>query len=189
MCALQYLEHTYYKIIFVYLKFTFTEHSIFLFPKPCHLTLIPFVISFFFFWEHLKECVRKLMWLGCSLYLVCKPFAYFLFQHIYCSIIALQCCVSLCCITKWINYTYTYIPISPPSCVSLPPSLSHPSRWPQSTELISLCMRLLPHSYLFYICKCIYVNASLSRRPSLPFPLPMSWSPFSTSASLFLSCP
>ena len=25
-------------------------------------------------------------------------------------------------------YVYTYIPISPPSCVSLPPSLSHPSR-------------------------------------------------------------
>ena len=27
----------------------------------------------------------------------------------------------------------------PPSFVSLPPSLSHPSRWSQSTELISLC--------------------------------------------------
>ena len=32
-----------------------------------------------------------------------------------------------------------HIPISPPSCVSLPPSLSYPSRWSQSTELISLC--------------------------------------------------
>ena len=43
-------------------------------------------------------------------------------------------------ITKWISYTYTYIPtISPPSCVSLPSSLSHPSRRSQSTELISLC--------------------------------------------------
>ena len=41
---------------------------------------------------------------------------------------------------------YTYIPISPPSCVSLPPSLSHPSRWSQSTELISLSYRVLyPH--------------------------------------------
>ena len=35
------------------------------------------------------------------------------------------------------NQLYTYIPISPPSCFSLPPSLSHPSRWSQSTELIS----------------------------------------------------
>ena len=46
---------------------------------------------------------------------------------------------SFCCVTKWISYTYTYIPISPPSCISLPPSLSHPSRWSQSTQLISLC--------------------------------------------------
>ena len=31
--------------------------------------------------------------------------------------IALQWCVSFCFITKWISYTYTYISISPPSCV------------------------------------------------------------------------
>ena len=52
----------------------------------------------------------------------------YFFLHLYWSIIALQWCVSLCCITKWISYTYTYIPISPPSCISLPPSLSHPSK-------------------------------------------------------------
>ena len=40
------------------------------------------------------------------------------FLHLYWSIIALQWCVSFCFITKWIRYTYTYIPISPPSCVS-----------------------------------------------------------------------
>ena len=34
-----------------------------------------------------------------------------------------QCFVSFCFITKWISYTYTYIPISPPSCISLPPYL------------------------------------------------------------------
>ena len=54
------------------------------------------------------------------------------------SIIALQWCASFCFITKWISYTYTYTPISPPSCVSLPPTLSHPSRWSQST--LALCV-------------------------------------------------
>ena len=67
------------------------------------------------------------------------------FKHLYWGIIALHCCVSCCCITKWISYTYTYIPISLPSCVSLPPSLSHPSRWSQSTELISLCYAAASH--------------------------------------------
>ena len=48
------------------------------------------------------------------------------FKHLYWSIIALQWCVSFCFITKWISYTYTYVPISPPSCVSLPPTLPIP---------------------------------------------------------------
>ena len=67
-----------------------------------------------------------------------SPEAFF-FLHLYWSIIALQCSVSFCCLTKWISYMYTYIPISPPSLASLPPSLSHPSKWSQSTEVISLC--------------------------------------------------
>ena len=59
----------------------------------------------------------------------------FFFKHLYWSIVALQCSVSFCYITKWINYMYTYITISPPSCVSFPPSLSYPSKWSQSTDL------------------------------------------------------
>ena len=70
---------------------------------------------------------------------------FFFFKHLYWSIIALQWCVSFCFVIKWIGYTYTYIPISPPSCISRPPSLSHPSRWSQSTELISLCCAAASH--------------------------------------------
>ena len=66
-------------------------------------------------------------------------------KHLYWSIIALQCCVSFCYLTKWISYMYTNIPISPPSCVSFPPFLSHPSRSSQSTELISLCYAAASH--------------------------------------------
>ena len=38
-----------------------------------------------------------------------------------------------------------HIPISPPSCISLPHSLSHTSRWSQSTQLISLCYAAASH--------------------------------------------
>ena len=74
----------------------------------------------------------------------------FFFLHLYWSIIALQGCVSFCFITKWISYMYTYIPISPPSWASLPPSLSHPSRWSLSTELISLCYAAASHYKLAF---------------------------------------
>ena len=69
----------------------------------------------------------------------------FFLKHLYWSIIALQWYVSFCFITKWISYTYTYIPISLPSCISLPPSLSHPSRWSQSSMLISLSYAAASH--------------------------------------------
>ena len=48
------------------------------------------------------------------------------FLHLYWGIIALQWYISFCFITKWISYTYTYVPISLPSCVSLPPTLPIP---------------------------------------------------------------
>ena len=76
---------------------------------------------------------------------------------------------------------YTCIPISPPSCVSLPPSLSHPSRWSQGTELISL---------YYFTFGSVYMSMPLSHFvPAYPFPLPVSSSPFSMSVSLLLSCP
>ena len=80
-------------------------------------------------------------------------------------------CVSFCFITKWISYTYTYIPISPPFCISLPPSLSHPSRWSQSTELISLCYAAASHQLailhlVVYICPCHSLKGEAYPSPS-----------------------
>ena len=90
--------------------------------------------------------LKPLMWLSITFCCCCCSVKHFyFFKHLYWSITALQWCVSSCFITKWISYTYTYIPISLPSCFSLPPSLSHPSRWSQSTELISLCYAAASH--------------------------------------------
>ena len=92
-----------------------------------------------------------------------------------------------------VNQLYIYICPRISSLLHLSPS--HP---PYPTPLSghkapssSPCaMWLLPTSYLFYIWQCIYVHATVSLCPSLPFPLPVSSSPFSSrSASLFPSCP
>ena len=60
---------------------------------------------------------------------------------------------------------YTYILISSPSCISFPPSLSHPSRWSQSTKLISLCYVASSHQLsilhlVVYICPCHSLTSS-----------------------------
>ena len=106
---------------------------------------------------------------------------------LYWSIVASQYCVSFCCTTKWISHVHTHVPISPPSWASLPSSLSHPSRSSQSTELISLCYAAASHQptvlhSVVYICWCCSHFP-----PALPSH-PMSSSPFSMSASLFLPC-
>ena len=56
-------------------------------------------------------------------------------------------------------YIYTFPYLLPPASPSLPPSLSHPSRWSQSTELISLCYAVASHQLsilhlVMYICPC-----------------------------------
>ena len=108
------------------------------------------------------------------------------FKHLYWSIIALQWCVSFCFITKWISCTYTYISISPPSCVSLPPSLSHPSSGYKAPSWSPCAMQLLPTSYFTF--GSVYMSVPLSLPPSLPSPPSLCLQVHSLRLRLY-SCP
>ena len=90
-----------------------------------------------------------------------------------------------------VNQLYIYIYPHISSLLSVPPTLPIPPLYVDTkhrADLPVLC-GCFPLAIYFYIWQCIYVHATLSLRPTLPFPLPVSSSPFSTSASLFLSCP
>ena len=87
-----------------------------------------------------------------------------------------------------VNLVYLYIYPHIPSLLCLPPYPT-PLGGHKAPNWSPCAMRLLPTSYLFYIWQCIYVHDTLSLCPSLPFPLLMSSSPCSKSASLFPSCP
>ena len=98
--------------------------------RTAPLIRISLVIAHLF---HLLNCFLSPYWVsdirnteaGKTLSLRSRSFfsTFFFFLTSLWSIIALQWCVSFCFITKWISYTYTYVPISLPSCISLPPTL------------------------------------------------------------------
>ena len=74
---------------------------------------------------------------------------------------------------KVISCTYTQIPISPPCCISFPPSLSHPSSWTQSTKLISLVLCGCFPLAIYFTFGSVYMSMPLSHFvPAYPSPSP-----------------
>ena len=113
-------------------------------------------------------------------------------QLLFWGIIALQCCLFL--LFNEVNQLYVYIYALPHEPPSHPHAISHPSRSSQSTELSSLCCKLLvlPTSCLFYAWQCIYVSPNIPVDLTLPFPpcphicslhLPLYSSPGNRSSS------
>ena len=88
---------------------------------------------------------------------------FYFFKHLYWSIIASQWCVSFCFITKWISYRYTHVPISPPSRISLPPTLPIPPTQAvtkHSADLPVLC-GCFPLA-LYFTFGSVYMSMTLS---------------------------
>ena len=113
---------------------------------------------------------------------------YFIFLT---SLLEYNCFTMVCqfLIYSKVNQLYIYIYPHISSLFHLPPAIPIPHLQVHTkTELISLCYAAASHQ-LFYIWQCISVHATLSLHPSLPFPTQVSSSPFSMSASLFLSYP
>ena len=81
--------------------------------------------SFIFIVEIKWDKVQNASWLTENKSMINDSFQIIKTFIFYWSIIALQCCVILCCTTKWISYMYTYIP---PSLTSFPPPTPIPQQ-------------------------------------------------------------
>ena len=114
------------------------------------LFLLSFFFTVFMVWDRIDEIGQKLHFKN----------SYFCW-----GIVALQYCISFCCATKWISYTYTYIPslLDP-----LPPPHPIPLGHRGASNWTPSAIQQLPISYLYYTRSCIYVNSSLSVHPSFP---------------------
>ena len=103
-------------------------------------------------------------------------------------IIALQCCAGFWHRTMWISLQYTYVPFFLTLLLIACPPHSTPLGYYRVPDWAPYVIQQLPTSYLFYIWWCICFNVALSIHPTLSFPT-VSASLFSTSVSLFYSCP
>ena len=87
----------------------------------CSCFFMFFPCNSFLFFSHLLTDTSVVPYLSHN-----SLFCFVLFLTSLFELIVLQWCVSFCFIVKWISYTYTYVLISLPSCVSLPPTLPIP---------------------------------------------------------------
>ena len=105
------------------------------------------------------------------------------------SLVAYNCFTILCSFLLYtkVNQPYAYVYPHIPSLLSLPPILPIPPLQviaKHRADLPVLCCCFPLANYFTF--GSVYMSMLLSLRPS--FPLPMSSSPFSLSASLFLPC-
>jgi len=105
------------------------------------------------------------------------------FSFLNCSITALQCCISFCCIVKWISYIYTYISSSR---TSLPP-VPHPTHLGHHRAQSWAPYTQLPSSFLL-TCSSVFMSVPFSQLVPLSPSSALSTSPSSISVSLFLPC-
>ena len=102
---------------------------------------------------------------------------------------------------KWLIYNIGLISVihqqeliigvhmSAPSWDSLPPpTLSHSSRLLRAPVWVHWIIQKISIGYPFYICSCICFHATSFFSSSLSYPLPLSISLFSMSASSLLPC-
>ena len=106
---------------------------------------------------------------------------YFLFYNLnfilYWIIVPLQCFISFCCTTKWISYSYTYIP----SFLDFHPTQVSTEHWQSSLSYTVGSHHLFGTEY-------IWMSIPTSQSILLPLLPLVSISLCSTSMSIFLLC-
>ena len=98
-------------------------------------------------------------------------------------IVALQCCVSFYCATKWISCKYTY---TPPIWAS-PPPIAHPRPTPlgphRAPAWAPWAVQQCPASHLLYTWR-VYASTTLPTRPTSPSPACVHVSVFHVCVSI-----